>query len=107
MIDAFKPLADAINDLLSQDLALLLPIITLVAFAMLVLTIQGKTLPLILGVVGSVVSAFLFIVLVSFDTRIETYNGLLTYDAFSIVFALIILLVAILVLSSSTLFPGE
>ncbi len=107
MIDAFKPLADTLNDLLSQDLALLLPIITLVAFAMLVLPLKGKTTPLVLGVVGSIVSAFLFIVLVSFDTRIETYNGLLTYDAFSIVFTLIILLVTILVLASSTLFPGE
>ena len=108
MLDALKPLADAIYEVVgSQDLALLLPVITLAVFTVLVLPFRGKTAPLTLGVLGSIISAFLFVVLVTFDARVETYGGLLVFDAFSIIFALIILLVAIFVLVSSTLFPEE
>ncbi len=108
MLDALKPLADAIYDIVgSQELALLLPVITLAVFTVLVLPFRGKTTPLILGVLGSIISAFLFVVLVTFDDHIETYGGLLVFDAFSIIFVLIILLVAIFVLVSSTLFPEE
>lgn len=110
MLDALKPLADAIYDVVgSQDLALLLPVITLAVFAVLILPFRGKTVSLTLGVLGSIVSAFLFITLVTYDAtwRVETYNGLLVFDAFSIIFSLIVLMVAIFVLTSSTLFSGE
>jgi len=102
----FTPLRDLTLAVVPAEWIGSLPVLTLIVFSILALVVGLKYNPLIVSFIGVGLAT---IQMVIFDNSVygSSFGGLFVRDAFADFFIYIILLVAFLVLMSSTLFGGD
>ncbi|NWF95877.1 MAG: NADH-quinone oxidoreductase subunit N [Candidatus Thorarchaeota archaeon] len=100
----FAPLTDEIESVIPTDLVGSLPALTLVAFGLLALLVGLRYNPLSLSLLGVVVASF---EMVLFDATGPSFGSLFVRDGLSDFFIYIVLIVAFLMLVSSSSFDGD
>ena len=107
----FAPITDAILALFPVEFAnayaMSFPAITLVIFAMLALVVGLRYNPLPISFIGVFIAALQMVLFAPADYGGSSFGGLFVRDAFGDFFIYIILMVAFLVLMSSTLYGGD
>jgi NADH-quinone oxidoreductase subunit N len=107
----FAPITDAIVGLFPAEFinayAMSFPAITLVIFAILALAVGLRYNPLPVSFIGVAVATLQMVIFVPSTYGGSSFGGLFVRDAFGDFFIYIILIVAFLVLMSSTLYGGE
>jgi NADH-quinone oxidoreductase subunit N len=89
---------------LPADIISILPVITLIAFALLSIALGRRVKGIALGLAAILVAGFLFIVL---DFSGPALNSTLVFDNFTKFFTYLILIVGLFILVASNLFIGE
>jgi len=102
-----KPLSDLIIAYVPSEWIMSLPAITLVIFGIIALTVGMRYNPLGISFIGVILA---LLEMVMFDPTVmsgASFGGLFVRDAFTDLFIYIVLIVALLVLMSSTLWGGD
>jgi NADH-quinone oxidoreductase subunit N len=99
-----QPFHDLLYSVLPADIISLLPVITLIAFALLSIALGKRVKGIALGVTAVLVAGFLFIVA---DFSGPALNSTLIFDSFTKFFTYLILIIAFFILVASNLFIGE
>ncbi len=99
-----QPLHDLLYRILPADIISILPVITLIAFALFSIVLGRRVKGIALGLAGILIAGFLFIVL---DFSGKAFGGTLIFDDFGRFFSYLILIVGLFVLVASNLFIGD
>ncbi|MHA1653389.1 MAG: NADH-quinone oxidoreductase subunit N [Candidatus Thorarchaeota archaeon] len=102
----FAPLTNIVLEYVPADWIASLPVLTLIAFAIIALVVGSRFNPVGLSIVG-VVLAGVEMILFDSDTYAQSFGGLFVRGPFADFFMVIILMVTFLVLLSSTTFFGD
>jgi NADH-quinone oxidoreductase subunit N len=103
-VTPLQPLHDLLYGILPADIISVLPVITLIAFALLSIALGKRVKGIALGLAGILIAGFLFIVL---DFSGTAFGGTLIFDDFAKFFSYLILIVGLFVLTASNLFIGD
>nr|MDO8098399.1 NADH-quinone oxidoreductase subunit N [Candidatus Njordarchaeota archaeon] len=103
-IGPLQPLRDLLYSILPVEVLALLPIITLIVFAILSIALGKKVNGVALGAVGMAFTAILFLIV---DFSGPVFGSMLLFDDFSKFFSYVVLIAGLFVLAVSNLFIGD